>query len=268
MNILCIGDIFGKPGREALAARLASLIERYAVDFTIVNWENAAGGRGVTPDVARDLLALPVDVFTSGNHIWQHAALAPLLADPRVLRPHNAPAGRPGKGVGMYAARNGTSVGVINMQGRAHMYEEKLLANPFLMVEPLLEQMRRDTRIICIDLHAEVTSEKRAMGWWVDGKASCLFGTHTHVQTADEQILPRGTAYITDLGMTGPHASVLGARAEDAIKRFLSDGREKSWKPATGGVRIEGIVVEIDPDSGRSRRIERFQEPFDSAAHL
>lgn len=260
MNILCIGDIFGKPGREALKRVLPQLIADRAIDFVTVNWENAAGGRGVTPNVADELLLLPVDVFTAGNHIWQHAALAPYLARDRVLRPHNAPAGRPGKGYSILPSRTGAQkVAVINLQGRAFMYEEALLANPFHMAEALVEEVRRITPIIIVELHAEVTSEKRAMGWWLDGKVSVVAGTHTHVQTADACVLPRGTAYITDLGMTGPHDSVVGMRSEDALRRFLTDGKERSWQPATEGVRLEGVFVEVDDHSGHARRIERLQ---------
>lgn len=260
MNILCIGDIFGKPGREALKAALPRLIERTAADFVVVNWENAAGGRGVTPKVAEELLPLPVDVFTSGNHIWQHKEFAPYLSHERILRPHNAPVGRPGRGHGVFRARNAVPVAMINLQGRVHMYEGDQSANPFPLAAELVEQAQRDAAVILVELHAEVTSEKRALGWFLDGRASCVYGTHTHVQTADEQILPQGTAYITDLGMTGPHHSVIGIRPEDAIRRFLTDGKEKSWKPATDGVRIEGIVVTVDEQTGRARQIARVQQ--------
>lgn len=264
MNLLCIGDIFGKPGREALKAGLPRLIEQHGVDFVVVNWENAAGGRGVTPEVADDLLALPVDVFTSGNHIWQHAVFAPYLTRERILRPHNAPANRPGRGCGIFRARNGMSVAVINLQGRVHMYEGEQSANPFPMAAELVEQAQRDAAIILVEIHAEVTSEKRALGWFLDGRASLVYGTHTHVQTADEEILPQGTAYITDLGMTGPHRSVIGIRPEDAIRRFLTDGKEKSWKPATEGVRIEGVLVTVDAHTGRARQIARVQQCIDT----
>ncbi|MBI2346478.1 MAG: YmdB family metallophosphoesterase [Deltaproteobacteria bacterium] len=259
MNILCVADIFGRPGRQAAKAWLPGLIREHAVEFTIVNWENAAGGRGVTPEVADELFELPAEVFTSGNHIWQHQSLGPYLDRPRVLRPHNAPVGRPGRGFGIYRTRSGIPVGVMNLQGRTFMYEEKLLANPFPLAKAKVEEMRATTPIILLDFHAEVTSEKRAMGWWLDGLASAVVGTHTHIQTADEEILPGGTAYITDLGMTGPHASVLGMRAQDAIKRFLTNGAERRWKPAEDGVRLEGLLITVDNSTGRAQAVRRIK---------
>lgn len=258
MNILCIGDIFARPGREILRARLPHLIDEHHADFVIVNVENSAGGRGITPKLADELAQLPIDVMTSGNHIWQHDAIVGHLRAGKILRPANAPVDRAGSGVATVCARNGAMVGVVNLQGRINMYEGDKHANPFRTADLLIPELRKKTPIIIVDLHAEVTAEKKAFGYYVDGRVTCVYGTHTHVQTADEQILPHGTAYITDLGMTGPHASVIGVRPEDAIKRFLSDGEEKHWKPADSGVQLQGIVLAVDTASGQANTIQRF----------
>jgi 2',3'-cyclic-nucleotide 2'-phosphodiesterase len=260
MNILCIGDIFAKPGRECLKAMLPTLIEEFAADFVIVNGENAAGGRGINTKVAEEFLTLPVNCYTSGNHIWQHAKdIAPFLSGERFLRPHNAPFGKPGKGCGVFESKSGVPVGVINLQGRVHMYEGDKHASPFEVGRSLATELRKKTPIIIADFHAEITAEKKALGYWLDGQVSCLYGTHTHIQTADAHILPQGTAYITDIGMTGAQDSVIGARSEDAIRRFLTDGKEKKWKPAEGDVQIQGIVLNIDEKNGKATHIEHFQ---------
>lgn len=259
MNILCIGDIFAKPGRECLKALLPRLIEEYAADFVIVNGENAAGGRGITASIAREFLELPVDVFTTGNHIWQHKDIGPVLDTERVLRPHNAPHGRPGKGCGIFPTKRGIPVGVINLQGRVFMHDGEQHTSPFDVSRALVQQLREKTKIIIVDFHAEITAEKKSLGYWLDGEVTCLYGTHTHIQTADAQILPKGTAYITDIGMTGAQDSVIGARAEDAIRRFLTDGKEKQWKPAEGNVQLQGICLTVDESTGKATSIRRVQ---------
>ncbi len=261
MNILCIGDIFAQPGREALQRLLPGLRATYQADLVIVNGENAAGGRGITAAIAEELLQLPIDILTSGNHIWQHPNIAPYLRAGQILRPANAPADRPGAGLGLVQARNGQCVAVMNLQGQIHMHEGEKHQNPFLMVDALIAEARAVTSIIIVDFHAEITSEKKAFGYHLDGKVSCMYGTHTHIQTADERILPHGTAYITDIGMTGAQDSVIGVRPEDAIRRFVTAGAEKRWKPADGQVVVHGICVTVDPTTGRATKIIRVQHP-------
>jgi len=260
MKILCVGDIFGKPGRAILKERLASLRESLGADFVIVNVENAAGGRGLTPKLYDEFSQLPIDVMTSGNHIWEQRDINTYLAEKKnLLRPHNAPEDRPGKGYGVFPAANGCLVGVINLQGRAHMHEGDLHRNPFTVADQLVTDIRHSTPIIIVDLHAETTAEKRSMGWYLDGRVSLVYGTHTHVQTADEQVLPKGTAYLTDIGMTGPHDSVIGIRPQDGIKRFLSDGKEKNWEVADKGAALNGLILEVDEVTGRAVSIRRLQ---------
>ncbi|MBI2343507.1 MAG: YmdB family metallophosphoesterase [Deltaproteobacteria bacterium] len=261
MNILCVGDIFARPGREILKAQLPALIRHSAAEYVIVNGENASGGRGVSAKNMREFLALPIHTLTSGNHIWQREDIRPFLDTGEILRPHNAPDGRPGSGVIIGKSKSGVAVGVVNLQGRANMFEGEQCRNPFHVADELVSALRKHTPIIVVDFHAQTTSEKKALAWYLDGRISCLFGTHTHVQTADEQILPGGTAYITDIGMTGPHRSVIGARAEDAIKRFLTDGKEKRWKAADEGVALQGICVTVDTTTGRATHIERLHIP-------
>ncbi len=260
MKILCIGDIFGKPGRAILKAKCTALRAETNADFVIVNVENAAGGRGLTPKIYDELSQLPIDVMTSGNHIWQQREINTYLAEKKnLLRPHNAPTDRPGKGTGIFPARNGRLVGVINLQGRGHMHEGELHANPFRIADQLVNDMRVSTPVIIVDIHAETTAEKRSMGWFLDGRVSLVYGTHTHVQTADEQILPKGTAYLTDIGMTGPHQSVIGIRPQDGIKRFWTDGQEKNWEVADGPATLNGLILEIDEVTGRALSILRLQ---------
>lgn len=260
MKILCIGDIFAKPGREVLKSRLPSLVDELAADFVIVNCENAARGRGITPKLLDEFADLPIDIFTSGNHIWQHDSINDYLNRGKVLRPHNAAGTRAGSGIGYRTARNGHEVAVINLQGRVHMYEGDKMASPFAVAKTLVAEARARTPIIVVDFHAEITAEKQALGHWLDGHASCVYGTHTHVQTADEKVLPGGTAYITDIGMTGPHGGVIGMQASDALHRFTDgkDGRG-GWHPAQSDVQIQGICVEIDDATGRAVTIMRVQ---------
>ncbi len=258
MRVLCLGDIFGKPGRQALERTLPALRERHRVDLVVANAENAAGGVGLTVDTARELLALPIDVLTSGNHIWKYRDVLPLLdREPRLLRPLNYPKSvTPGRGLGLFSAADGTRVGIVNLLGRVFMDP---VESPFTAALEAVEELRRETKVILVEVHAEATSEKRALGFLLAGKVSAVYGTHTHVQTADEELLPGGTAYLTDLGMTGPHDSIIGMRKEEVIQRFLT-GRPAAYGCAAGDVRVCGALFEIDPASGRASAVERVHE--------
>jgi metallophosphoesterase (TIGR00282 family) len=257
MRVLCLGDIFGKPGREALRVLLPPLVARERVDLVVVNCENAAGGVGLTPETANELLALPVDVLTSGNHIWKHKDIVPLLgSEPRLLRPLNYPEGTPGRGSALVHTAAGTPVGVINVIGRVFM---EPVPCPFAAARRAVEELRRQARVILVEIHAEATSEKRALGWLLDGRVSAVYGTHTHVPTADEEVLPGGTGYITDLGMTGPYASVIGMRKEEVLERFLTL-RPTSWTPAKEDVRMCGALFDIDEETGKTRAVQRVRE--------
>ena len=259
MKILAIGDIFGRPGRRAFREFLPELIKRYHPDLVMANAENAAGGRGLTPKVAEEILESPVDVLTAGNHIWEHAALYPYFDSHPILRPHNTHESLPGKGWGVFASKSGVRVAVVSIQGTVYMEEKgEKAGSPFMSMDALIQELKPVSDLIVVDFHAEATSEKRALAWYLDGRVAALFGTHTHVQTADEEILPGGTAYITDLGMTGPHASVIGLEKDAAIRRFLT-GEKKGFKVAEGGVRIEGVVVDIDQSKCQATSIQRIQ---------
>jgi len=259
MRILFIGDIVGKPGRQAIHRALEKVIADYGVEFTIANGENAAGGMGITPALAVEILDDGVDVLTSGNHIWAKKEILPSLnGEPRLLRPANYPPGAPGRGIGLYNLSNGEKVGVLNLEGRVFM---KHLDCPFRVGEREVAVLRKETNIIIVDFHAEATSEKMAMGWFLNGKASAVLGTHTHVQTSDEKVLNEGTAYITDVGMTGPLASVIGIRKEVALERLLT---QIPWKfdVATEDIELQGVVVEVDSETGKSRDIQRIRVPL------
>lgn len=258
MRILFIGDVMGEPGRQALHNVLPELKAEHSPSLTIINAENAAGGFGLTPQVAQELFALGADVLTSGNHIWDKKQIFDLLdQDPRLLRPANYPAGAPGRGWGVYETPlNGPKIGVLNLEGRVYMHN---LENPFTQGREILADLRRETPLIIVDFHAEITSEKRALGWYLDGLATAVIGTHTHVQTADEEILPNGTAYLTDAGMTGGRDSVIGVRKEDAIHRFVHQTPSR-FTPASGRLWLNGVLIEADPATGRAVRIERIQK--------
>ena len=239
---------------------MEKLISDYGIEFTIANGENAAGGMGITPPIAIDILDLGVDVLTSGNHIWAKKEIIPFLdEESRILRPANYPAQVPGRGAGIYQLSNGKKVGVLNLEGRVFM---KNLDCPFRVGEKEIEILRQQTNIIIVDFHAEATSEKMAMGWFLNGKVSAILGTHTHVQTSDERILNEGTAYITDVGMTGPLASVIGIRKQVALERLLT---QIPWKfdVATEEIELQGVVVEIDSNTGKSKDIKRIRVPLD-----
>lgn len=257
MRILAIGDVVGKPGRQAVRAHLPELIETHKLDLVIANAENAAGGSGLTVETAEDLLTMPVAMLTGGNHTWRYKEVLNLLErDPRILRPLNFPPGTPGRGYGICQTAGGVKVGVINLQGRVFMDP---LPSPFEVVLDAIQELRKETPIIVVDFHAEATSEKRAMGWFLDGKASLVFGTHTHVATADEEILPQGTGYITDIGMTGPYDSVIGMKKEAILERFITM-RPTSFQVAKGDLRLCGVIAELDDETGQCRSIERVRK--------
>ncbi len=258
MQILFLADIIGGPGRKVVARLLPALLRERQVDFCVANGENAAGGFGLTAEIARELFELGVDVLTSGNHIWDRHDFLPHLAEnDRILRPLNYPPDNPGRGIGVYPARDGRLVGVLNLQGRVFMRE---IDCPFRGVSPVVRQVREQTAIILVDFHAEASAEKVAMGWWLDGQVSALIGTHTHVQTADERILPGGTAYITDAGMCGSIDGVIGIKKELAIRRFLSQTPNR-FQPADTNLVLMGVLVTVDPAGGRATAIERLWLP-------
>jgi metallophosphoesterase (TIGR00282 family) len=260
MRILFIGDIVGKPGRQAIEGVLEKVISDYGIEFTIANGENAAGGMGITPPIAIDILNQGVDVLTSGNHIWAKKEIFPFLNEEfRILRPANYPPKVPGRGSGIFHSRNGQRLGVLNLEGRVFM---KNLDCPFRVGEREIERLKQQANIILVDFHAEATSEKMAMGWFLNGKVSAVLGTHTHVQTSDERILHDGTAYITDVGMTGPLASVIGIRKQVALERLLT---QIPWKfdVATEEIELQGVVVEVDSETGKTKSIQRIKVPLD-----
>ncbi len=256
MNILFIGDIVGSPGRGAVKKLLPELKKEYKLDFVVANAENAAGGSGITARVADELFDSGVDVLTSGDHIWKKKEIFEIInQNERILRPINFPSGTPGRGSGVFTAGNGKKVAVINAQGRVFM---EALECPFRTTREEVEKISRETKIIIVDIHAEATSEKVALGRYLDGKVSAIFGTHTHIQTADDKILPAETAYITDVGMTGPYDSVIGRRVEDVLERFITLVPVR-FEVADGDVQLHGAVVEIEDKTGRANSIVRIQ---------
>ena len=254
MRILFIGDIFGRPGRDLARRAIRALRASHDVGLVVANVENAAAGFGVTRDLAESLLDDGVDVMTSGNHIWdKKEVLDYIQLEPRLLRPANFPTGVPGRGV--YVTRAGREpVAVINIMGRVFMNP---LDDPFAVVSRELAALAGEARVVVVDFHAEATSEKLAMAWYLDGRVTAVIGTHTHVQTADARVLPGGTAYITDVGMTGPHDSIIGIETGAALGRFLR-GLPGRFEAATANPRFNGVVIETDPDTGRARTIERL----------
>jgi metallophosphoesterase (TIGR00282 family) len=250
--ILALGDVVGKPGRKALATNLDALIEECNADFVLANGENASGGLGITPQVAEELLALPIDMLTSGNHIWKHKEIKKYLeTQKKLLRPANYPERSPGRGAGLYQAHNGVTVGVLNLEGLLFM---SALPCPFKTADAELEELRKETPLVIVDFHAEATSEKRAMGHYLDGRATAVLGTHTHIPTADAEVLPGGTGYITDLGMCGPTDSVIGVRKEHAIARF-TDKLPTAFQVAKDRVQIQGVVIVADSHTGKCLEI-------------
>jgi len=255
MRILFIGDIIGRPGRELVRKGLRPLVEHHRADFVIANAENSAAGFGVTKDIGDTLLEYGVDLMTSGNHVWdKKEAIDYIATQPKLLRPANYPAGVPGRGSYVAQTGDGRAVGVINVMGRVFM---QAIDDPFAVVLKEIDAVKARTRVIVVDFHAEATSEKIAMGWHLDGKATLVVGTHTHVQTADERILPNGTAYLTDAGMTGGHDSIIGMEREPALYRFLT-GMPSKFEPATGNPRLNGVLVEADDKTGRAISVTRL----------
>jgi hypothetical protein len=253
MNILLVGDVVGKPGRQAVRDFLPGVISREGVDFTIINGENAAGGVGLTPDLAEELLSYGADVITTGNHVWDKRELVPFLEkDDRVVRPLNYPPGTPGRGAVVAASRSGVPVAVISLAGR--VFSIAHLDCPFRAADAELAVLRRQVRVIVVDIHAEATSEKVAMGLHLDGRVTAVIGTHTHVQTADARVLRGGTAYMTDVGMTGPQESVIGIRHDLVLQRFLTQLPVR-FEVATGDVRFMACVIAVSESSGRATAI-------------
>jgi 2',3'-cyclic-nucleotide 2'-phosphodiesterase len=253
LRILFIADVVGAPGRRALQERLAGLRSELRVDACVVNGENAADGIGITPRLAEQILAMGVDAITLGNHAFRRSEIGEYLAtSERVVRPANTSGNTPGRGVAVVAAANGARLGVINVLGSLFLHPATSM---FEVIDELVDEVRRETPIVLVDVHAEATSEKSALARWLDGRVTAVVGTHTHVQTSDATVLPKGTAFITDAGMTGPHDSVIGVEAELAIRRMRT-GLPVRFETAQGGVRIEGALVECDPETGRASSIE------------
>jgi 2',3'-cyclic-nucleotide 2'-phosphodiesterase len=255
MRILFVGDVFGRPGRDLVRTCLGPIVSEHGIDFVIANVENAAAGFGITREIGEAFLRAGVDVMTSGNHIWDRKeALEYVGAEARLLRPVNYPAGVPGRGTLVGRTADGRTVGVVNVIGRVFMAG---VDDPFRAARREVEALAATTRIIVVDFHAEATSEKIAMGWHLDGKVTAVVGTHTHVQTADNRVLPGGTAYITDVGMTGPHDSIIGTEKDATLRRFLT-GLPARLEPATGDPRLHGVIITADEATGRALAIERL----------
>jgi metallophosphoesterase (TIGR00282 family) len=255
VRILFLADVFGSAGRNAVEQRLPSLREELGVGFCVVNGENAADGRGITPKLADKLLAAGADVVTLGNHVWVRDEIGPYLASSeRVIRPANVAAGSPGRAVAVAPAADGTPVAVVNLMGWLFL---DVPVGPFEVLDALVEEARAQAKVVVVDFHAEATSEKVAVARYLDGRVTAVIGTHTHVQTSDARVQPGGTAAITDAGMTGPHDSVIGVEAELAIRRMRT-GMPVRFRPAESGVRLEGVVVDCDAD-GRATAIEALR---------
>jgi 2',3'-cyclic-nucleotide 2'-phosphodiesterase len=260
MKLLLIGDVVGKPGRAALLDRLQDLKEQHAIDFTVMNAENVAGGFSITAAIAELLFSSGIDVMTSGNHIFdKHEVIDYIKQQPRLLRPANYPPDTPGHTI-WTGTVNGVGVAVFNVLGRVFMQPAD---DPFRIANELLDSLKADVKVRIVDIHAEATSEKAALGWFLDGRVSVVFGTHTHVQTADERLLSQGTAYITDVGMTGSYGGVIGMKKGDIINRFMSPIRRKP-DHSRSDVRICAAIVDVDEETGRARSIERLNLPHTS----
>jgi metallophosphoesterase (TIGR00282 family) len=260
VNILFVGDVVGAPGRRAVVEALGRVIDKSRIDFTIVNIENAAGGFGLTVELFEELSKLPIDVFSSGNHIWDKKEIYDSLnASDRLLRPANYPPGNPGRGWTVQQTASGVPVGVLNLQGQVFMpvYAD----SPFRVAD---EELARagDVKVIVVDFHAEATSEKQAIGWYLDGRVSAVLGTHTHVPTADETIHPGGTAYLSDAGMTGAYEGVIGFARDRIIEKFLSQ-TPRAFETAKKDIRLSGAVIDVDEATGKARKIERVQVRVD-----
>ncbi len=260
LRILFVGDIVGKPGRRILARSLPQLRREHAIDFVIANGENSAGGFGITRETYEEIVACGVDVVTGGNHTWKAREVVPLLdSEPRLLRPANYPPGTPGRGAAVFRPARGKTmgpgIGVLNLQGRVFM---EPLDSPFRVGWDQVEMLRRETPVIVIDMHAEATSEKAALAWYLDGRVSAVVGTHTHVQTADERVLPNGTAFISDAGMTGPRDSIIGMGREEVLQRFLTLLPVR-FDVAKGSAQLNAVLLDIDED-GRAAAVRRIAQ--------
>jgi len=255
LRVLMLGDITGRPGRKAIMEELRPIRKRLGVDFVIANGENAAGGNGITRDIADELFDYGVDCLTMGNHVWDKREVFNFIEEEkRILRPANYPTGTPGIGGNVYRTDSGIKIGVISLSGLVYMIQ---LDCPFRKADEMIARLNQETKIVIIDFHAEVTSEKVAMGWYLDGRATAVCGTHTHIQTADERVLPMGTAYITDLGMTGPRDGVIGVKKEIVIEKFLTHLPQR-FETATGVYQLNGVVIDIDESTGKAKLIERI----------
>lgn len=258
MKILFVGDVIGKPGRKALGRLLPRLVDEHRADYVIVNVENAAGGFGVTPDVLEELDELPIHCLTSGNHIWDKKEVADLLErEPRLLRPDNYPVGNPGRGLHLGETAAGVPVATVNLEGQVFL---RNVDSPFAAADRLLAEIGGRAKVIFVDFHAEATSEKQALGVYLDGRVSAVVGTHTHVPTADERVLPGGTAFLTDAGMTGPYEGVIGFRADRVLQRFLLQ-TPSTFEVAKRDVRLAAALIDVDESTGRARGIERLLIP-------
>jgi len=264
MRILFIGDIVGSPGREIVRERLADIVAQQQVDLVIANCENAASGFGITPRLVEELLAAGVEVLSGGNHIWDRKEIFEYIPhEPRLLRPANFPDGNPGSGLYLGTAKNGVKYAVLNLQGRVFMTP---IDCPFRTADRELARIPPGVSVVIVDIHAEASSEKMAMGWYLDGRVTAVIGTHTHVPTADEQILPGGTAFISDVGMTGPHAGIIGMDRDGIIKKFLN-GLPARFEVAEGDVQLNAVLIVADAAAGngqpRARSIERLRYRLD-----
>jgi metallophosphoesterase (TIGR00282 family) len=264
MKIMFFGDIIGRPGREGLLRILPALREKHQPDFIIANAENAAHGKGLTPRIADELWGAGIDVLTMGNHTLDKKDILSIMDDPRLIRPANYAAAVPGHGAGVYKARNGKTVGVLQLMGRVYM---PMTDCPFQTADKEIAKLRQETPIIFVDLHAEITSEKAALGYHLDGRATAAVGTHTHIQTADERVLPGGTAFLTDTGACGPYNSIIGMDIKAALGRFLT-GVYGPLIVAQGDAMVCGCVIEVDEATGKARKIERIREQVTLPATL
>jgi len=260
VKILFVGDVVGRPGRRAVSALLPGLAQEHGIDFVLANGENAAGGMGITVGVARELLEAGVHVVTLGNHVWKHKEGAQVVEnETRLIRPANFPPGVPGRGEGIFSSGEGTRIAVLNLCGRTFM---EALDCPFRVANEAVARLREQVRVIIVDMHAEATSEKQAMGFYLDGRASAVIGTHTHVQTADERVLPGGTAYITDVGMTGPKNSIIGMQPEGIMARFISRLPAR-FEVARGPVLLNAAVITVNEETGLAEGIQRLQQEIE-----
>lgn len=265
MRILFVGDVVGVPGRRVFKAALPRLRDELQPDLVVVNGENVAGGSGLTPPTVDELFRGGADVITSGNHAWDRKEIVPLLErNERILRPANYPDPAPGGGVCLAQARDGSTVAVINLMGRVFL---PALDDPFRTADAILREIGDRARVVLVDFHAEATSEKVAFGWYLDGRVTAVVGTHTHVPTADARVLPGGTAYVTDVGMTGPYDSVIGVDKQQVIERFLTQ-RPIRFSPATGDARLAAVLIEASPVTGRAESIRRIEVREDAVEEL